>query len=94
MEIIRKKGSCLRRSNLSQEPTNYVKKKAESRRQPAPSAGEWPRHPTAARRATDQRPTTARRPTPCVEKETPPPPAQTVPDTTPSHTTASRRQAS
>ena len=26
------------------------KKRAESRRQPAPSAGEWPRHPTAARR--------------------------------------------
>ena len=68
----------------------FYKKKAVSRRQPAPSAGEWPRQP--AQRPTTTRPTTARRPTICVEKETPPPPALTLPDTTlqdlPSPTTA------
>ena len=34
--------------NLPTQPV--YKKRAESRRQPAPSAGEWPRQPTAARR--------------------------------------------
>ena len=34
--------------NLPTQPV--FKKRAESRRQPAPSAGEWPRQPTAARR--------------------------------------------
>ena len=38
--------------------------------------------PTAARRPPDQRPTTVRRPTPCMEKETPPPPSQALPDST------------
>ena len=28
----------------------FYKKRAKSRRQPAPSAGEWPRQPTAAKR--------------------------------------------
>ena len=45
-----------------------------------------------ARRPTYQRPTTFRRPTPCVKKETPPPPAQTLPDTTRSTITHDRTQ--
>ena len=58
------------------QPTSrYVKKRAERRRrQPAPSAGEWPRQPISARRSpmTTTRSTPAsRQPTP--EKETPPP---------------------
>ena len=65
------------------QPTPRVYKKgAVSRRQPAPSAGEWPRQPAPAHLPTITRPTPARRPTPCVEKETPPPPAEILPDTT------------
>ena len=48
------------------------KRRAESRRQPAPSAGEWPRQPTAARR---QPFTTRSTPTACRET--------TAPDSTP-----------
>ena len=57
------------------------KKRAESRRQPAPLLASG--LATAARRPPDQQPTPARRPTPCVKEETPPPPplAQTLPDT-------------
>ena len=60
--------------NLPTQP--IFKKRAESRRQPAPSAGEWPRQPTAARRPPPTRssPTvqpTVRREAP--EKETSPP---------------------
>ena len=60
-------------------PTQAIfKKRAESRRQPAPSAGEWPRQPTAARRPPPTRssPTVqpVRREAP--EKETSPPALQ------------------
>ena len=44
----------------NQPTSRYDKKRAESRRQPAPSAGEWPRQPTAPRRP----PTTTTRSTP------------------------------
>ena len=55
----------------NQPTSRYDKKRAESRRQPAPSAGEWPRQPTAARRPppTTTRSTPARR-QPTMEKET------------------------
>ena len=63
----------------------FDKRRAESRRQPAPSAGEWPRQPTAARRPTTMttRLTPARR-HPILEKETPPSVVQTLQTTTPS----------
>ena len=60
--------------------TNRHKKRAESRRQPAPSAGEWPRQPAPARRPMTTL-TPARRPTPCMEQEVTPPTPQTLPDT-------------
>ena len=57
------------------------KRKAESRRQPAPSAGEWSRQPTAARPppppTTRPTPTARRQPT-TPEKETTPPASQTL----------------
>ena len=64
----------------------FDKRRAESRRQPAPSAGEWPRQPTTARRpptTTTTRSTPARR-QPTMENETPPPAVQTLQTTTPS----------
>ena len=70
----------------------YYKKRAESRRQPAPSAGEWPRQPTAATRSpTTTRSTPARR-QPAMEREMPPPSTQTLQDNT-SRMIAHRRQA-
>ena len=56
-------------------PTDRYKKRAESRRQPAPSAGEWPRQPAAATRPTTptNRLTSARR-RPTMERKMPPPP--------------------
>ena len=51
---------------------HYYKKRAESRRQPAPSAGGWPRQPAPA-----SRPPPRREPTP-IERETLPPPKQTI----------------
>ena len=55
----------------------YYKRRAESRRQPAPSAGEWPRQPVPA-----SRPPPRREPTQ-IERETlpPPPPPQTTTQT-------------
>ena len=67
----------------NQPTSRYGKRRAESRRQPAPSAGEWPRQPTAARRPTTTRSTPARR-QPTMEKETPPPAVQILQTTTPS----------
>ena len=68
-------------------PTNRYKKRAESRRQPAPSAGEWPRQPaTSTRPPTTTRLMPARRQPP-MEREMPPPPTQTLPDTTRQHIT-------
>ena len=67
----------------------YYKKRAESRRQPAPSAGEWPRQPTAATRPPT-RSTPARR-QPAMEREMPPPLMQTLQDNT-SRMIAHRRQ--
>ena len=64
--------------------TNKYKKSTESRRLPAPSAGEWPRQPDPAPRPT-RRQTPVRQPLPCQEKETSPPPAQTLPDTPRQH---------
>ena len=53
-------------------PTPRVYKKgAESRRQPAPPAGEWPRQPAPARRPPRREPTQ-------MERETLPPPPQTT----------------
>ena len=70
----------------------YYKKRAESRRQPAPSAGEWLRQPAAATRPpTTTRSTPARR-QPAMEREMPPPPTQTLPDTTRQHITHDRTQ--
>ena len=71
------------------------KKRTESRRQPAPSAGEWPGQPTAARRPPPPtiRPTPpARRQPPSQEKETLPPLTQIHPDTTRSTITHDRTQ--
>ena len=70
----------------------YYKKRAESRRQPAPSAGEWPRQPADA-----TRPSTRTRSTPAhrqltMEWEMPSPPMQTLPDTTRQHITHDRTQ--
>ena len=80
----------------TQPTTRYVKKRAERRRQPAPSTGEWPRQPKAARRPPDHRSMIVHRPTPCVEEI----PTTTITDSTstlqypPSHTTANRWQPS
>ena len=74
-------------------PTQRLYKKgAVSRRQPPPSAGEWTRQPAPAHLPTTTRPMPARRPMPCVEKETLPPPAETLPDTTRSTITHDRKQ--
>ena len=57
-------------------PTSRIYKKgAECRRQPAPSAGE--RQPTPARLPTSRQ-TPVCRSTPHLERETPPPPTQTL----------------
>ena len=53
----------------------YYKRRAGSRRQPAPSAGEWPRQPVPA-----SRPLPRRKPTQ-IERETLPPPPQTTTQT-------------
>ena len=71
--------------------TNRYKKRAESRRQLAPSAGEWPRQLAAARRPTTTS-TPARRPTPCMEQEATPPTLQTLPDITRDYITYDRTQ--
>ena len=62
---------------------SYYKKRDESRRQPAPFAGEWPRQPAPA-----SRPPPRREPTP-IERETLPPPTEIVytTDTTTDHQT-------
>ena len=78
--------------NLPTQP--IYKKRAESRRQPAPSAGEWPRQPTAARRPPPTRSSpkvqaTVRREAP--EKETSPPALQIM-ETTPDTITVPRPQ--
>ena len=57
---------------------HYLKKRAESKRQPTSSAGEWPRQLTAATRPTASRPTLqVLRTTPHLERKTPPPSTQT-----------------
>ena len=54
-------------------PTSQVYKKGvESRRQPAPPAGEWPRQPAPARRLPPRREPTQ------MERETLPPPQTTT----------------
>ena len=53
----------------------YYKRRAESRRQPAPSAGEWPRQPVPA-----SRPPPGQEPTQ-IERETLPPTTQTIQQT-------------
>ena len=50
----------------------YYKKGAESRRQPAPLAGEWPRQPAPATRPPPRRVPTQ------IERETLPQPTQTI----------------
>ena len=71
--------------NLPTQP--IFKKRAESRRQPATSAGKWPRQPTAARRPLPTRSTPTAQPTvrpEAPEKETSPPALQIMeitPDT-------------
>ena len=72
-------------------PTNRYKKRAESRRQPAPSAGERPRQPAPARRPTTTS-TPARRSIPCMEQEATPPTTQTLPDTARDYITYDRTQ--
>ena len=72
-------------------PTNKYKKRAESRRQPAPFAGEWPRQPAPARRPTTTS-TPARRSTPCMEQEATPPTTQTLADTARDYRTYDRTQ--
>ena len=67
------------------------KRRAESRRQPAPSAGEWSRQPTAAR----QSPPPTTRPTPPARRqpttpETTPPAPQTLQIDTPATITVQR----
>ena len=60
------------------QPTKLRQEKAECRRQPASSAGEWPRQPTAVRpQTTTSRSLPARR-QPTMEKETSPPAVQTL----------------
>ena len=68
------------------------KRRAESRRQPAPSAGEWPRQPTAARRPppTTRSTHTARRESTAPEKETSSPVLQTLEINTPDTITVTR----
>ena len=76
--------------NLPTQPV--FKKRAESRRQPAPSAGEWPRQPTAARRPPPTRSTPTVQPTvrqEAPEKETSPP-ALHIMEITPDTITVSR----
>ena len=63
---------------------SYYKWRAESRRQPAPSAGELTRQPAPAARPT-RRQTLVRRPPPCQEKETSLPSRQSLPDTPRQH---------
>ena len=53
----------------------YIKRRAESRRQPAPSAGEWPRQPFPASRPPPRRESTQ------IERETLPPTTQTIQQT-------------
>ena len=69
------------------------KRRAESRRQPAPSAGEWPRQPTAARQppppTTRPTPPARRQPT-TPENETTPPAPQTLQIDTPATITVQR----
>ena len=76
--------------NLTTQPV--FKKRAESRRQPAPSAGEWPRQPTAARRPPPTRSTPTVQPT--VRREAPEkeisPPALQILEITPDTITVSR----
>ena len=67
-------------------PTKSYKKRAESKRQPAPSAGECLRQPAPA---GDRR---RRRPTPCMEQEVFPPSPQTLPDTARDYITYDRTQ--
>ena len=68
------------------------KRRTESRRQPAPSAGEWPRQPTAARRPppTARSTHTARREPTAPEKETSSPAPQTLEINTPDTITVTR----
>ena len=72
-------------------PTNRYKKRAESRRQPVPSAGEWTRQPAPARRPTTTS-TPARRSTPCMEQEATPPTTETLPNTARDYITYDRTQ--
>ena len=67
MEIIRRKGFSSRRTNLSQESTNFKIRQEEGRKQ----------EPTAASRPPTTRSTPARR-QPTMEKETPLPAVQTL----------------
>ena len=74
-------------------PTQRLYKKGVvGRRQPAPPAYEWPCQPAPAHLPTTTRLAPAHRPTPCVEKETPPPPTEILPDTTRSTITHDRTQ--
>ena len=68
------------------------KRRAESKRQPAPSAGEWPRQPTAARRppTTTRSTPTVRRESTAPEKKTLPPALQTLEINTPDTITVIR----
>ena len=72
------------------------KRRAESRRQPAPSAGEWPRQPTAARRPppTPRSTPTSRRELTAPEKETSPPALRTLEINTPDIITVTRQHSS
>ena len=69
----------------------YYKKRVESRRQPAPSADEWPHQPSAATRPTTTTRSTPARRQPAMEREMPPQPTQTLQDNT-SRMIAHRRQ--
>ena len=68
----------------------FYKKGAVSRRQPAPSAGEWPRQPAAATTPMTRSMPARRQPT--MEKEMPPPPTQTLQDTPRQYITHGRTQ--
>ena len=68
----------------------YKKGGVVSRRQPAPSAGEWPRQPTTA--TTPMTRLTPARRQPTMEKEMPPPPMQTLPDNPRQHITHDHTQ--
>ena len=95
LENARGKGPSSCGVNLPQDSTDQQTQEQEEenwkQRQPAPSAGEWPRQPAPATRAT-KRQTPVRRPPPCQEKETSPPSAQTLPDTPRQHITHDRTQ--